>query len=781
MYFFNSDNGIRYYNGTNWYTISNNKEKYTNIVNIDNNYYFLNDKQNLYTNINLKSFNLNVDPIYYEIEIDDDPIHIVKGNTYTGLISKNNINIQTLYILYPDVENIVIPSSINTTNYTNSIVYSVIAFEASFIGFPNNSSTNIYAIVPIGNFLKEIIIYDGNNLHIANVAEHQLIMDNNGISKINIINTLPWTELNFTFEDVITASIKYNDIKYIASINGGLLSFSNKSVGLVMKTLNPSMKVMDINARSFYEIEKNHFYISTNNGIYRYIHIDDIPVVNRITGLNDIYLIVNAFDNFIYQSENGRVWKKQFKPILTGNIETIYPKNIREWYFGGSTGLYKSIYQYTEVNDIEKFTENDLYLLYNELISSNISSSCDDLLIDHEISESYMYGHINSLIDNINTNLLSVNFDGLQSNGWQQEHGTLTSDSYKIENDIVFEQYWGSNIDQNLTLSIENQFVTTSNAKFTYLMRRWMSGITEIYINIPTTNTYYINHLKSTPNYSIDKNSTIELTASNVSQFGKDKQIFRHDPNESGVYTTITLGINKSVFTIDSLIGVQACGNSLPLKIYRENINENCSNTDYEAAQYFNSYIAPTVMRSYTEDNDNYMFEFACFGSDEQVIKLEFIDTVNKFNEPYYRLVFNSNGLDTNPDTFVKQHIRIDGQKYRLRRNQYQWPSDQKIFIGWTFSEYPSDNPYISELNGFYNDADEISSTDIERLIGLVNQDEDIMIYAVWITYQFTEQDTVLLIQPSAEKNVFTIDNVETTNNTNIKDKVILQFEEIEF
>jgi hypothetical protein len=49
-----------------------------------------------------------------------------------------------------------------------------------------------------------------------------------------------------------------------------------------------------------------------------------------------------------------------------------------------------------------------------------------------------------------------------------------------------------------------------------------MSGITEIYINIPTTNTYYINHIPSTPNYNIDEDST-ELTASNVSQFGKDK------------------------------------------------------------------------------------------------------------------------------------------------------------------------------------------------------------------------------------------------------------------
>ena len=125
-------------------------------------------------------------------------------------------------------------------------------------------------------------------------------------------------------------------------------------------------------------------------------------------------------------------------------------------------------------------------------------------------------------------------------------------------------------------------------------------------------------------NYNIDED-TIELTASNVSQFGKDKQVFKHDPNISGVYTKISLTLNKSIFNIDLLIGVQACGNSLPLKIYKENINKNISDGDYKASQYFNSYIAPTVMIAQSENESNYIFEFACFGTDEQVIKLQYI------------------------------------------------------------------------------------------------------------------------------------------------------------
>lgn len=46
------------------------------------------------------------------------------------------------------------------------------------------------------------------------------------------------------------------------------------------------------------------------------------------------------------------------------------------------------------------------------------------------------------------------------------------------------------------------------------------------------------------------------------------------------------------------MLEVQACGNSLPLKIYKETVQENGSDNDFEAAQYFNSYVAPTVLMS---------------------------------------------------------------------------------------------------------------------------------------------------------------------------------------
>ena len=226
-----------------------------------------------------------------------------------------------------------------------------------------------------------------------------------------------------------------------------------------------------------------------------------------------------------------------------------------------------------------------------------------------------------------------MNFDGLQSGGWQHHTNTYSASEYSVSNDIVFEQFWGSNADWNLSLSVENQFISAANVKFTYLLRRWMSGITELYVHIPTTNTYYINHVPSTPDYNIDEDST-EISAVNVTHFGRNKVVFKHNPNAPGVYTTIKLALNKSVFFIDQLLEVQACGNSLPLKIYKETLRQNGSDNDFEVAQYFNSYVAPTVLMSTVNqpNSDEYIFNFACFGADEQVLKLQFIDTVNKFD-----------------------------------------------------------------------------------------------------------------------------------------------------
>ena len=175
-----------------------------------------------------------------------------------------------------------------------------------------------------------------------------------------MINTLPWTDLGASFGGGILASAKLDGRRYVTS-GTGLSSFMEGSPGVAMKILSPIMKADGVNARSFYEVGQNAFLIATDKGVYRYQHLEGVPAVSRMspgTGYNiaqvtsysfgsgiDTYLIANMLDGYLYSSENCRIWKKQFRPVpASARLCAVYPKNAREWYFGASTGLYKSTY-----------------------------------------------------------------------------------------------------------------------------------------------------------------------------------------------------------------------------------------------------------------------------------------------------------------------------------------------------------------------------------------------------------------------------------------------------
>lgn len=797
-YFFNkASSGLAYYNGSTWSDIGDGI--YLDIVGkTGGRCYFLRrdnpTERDLYEGFSNARYPLIGDPKQYTVSgVDDNPIKLASGRVYAGYIGKDeDLGVCSLFALGPMLDMVVQPTANPSSGGgLADPEYFVTVFKTIFDGFSDGDEDNITQIVALGDFLDELIVLGGKHLYAIRVQDKLFLDETRQYSKVSVFEALPYTELTTKLQDGASASAKRGNARYIA-LDGkqDIYVFSDPQTGIIMKSLNRQMLADGVNARSFYEIGQNKFLVATNSGVYRYMHIDGIPVVGRISqqygydiaqitsynfsGVQDTYVLANALDNALYTSENGRVWRLNFRPA-SGRFNSVYPQNAHEWYFGTSDGLFKSKYEYKMVDDLQKFTESDLYSLYTNLMASDISDMCQDMLEDHEISPDYKYGHsTSSLVSEINQTLLSVNFDGLQSSGWQRSEENAST--YQVSNDIVFEQFWGDNSDWNLSLSVENHLTSQTNAKFTYLFRRWMSGMTELYVHIPTTNTYYINHVPSTPNYNINEVTT-ELTAANVSQFGRDKQVFSHDPNNS--YTRIKLSLSRSIFNIDMLLNVQACGNSLPLKIYRETIQENGTNVDYEAAQYFNSYIAPTVMTALSADDDNYTLEFACFGTDEQAVRISFMDNVNKFDQEYYRIVFNPNGLESDQSQFVKQRIRADGLPYKLRRNQYKWPQDQKLFAGWTFTPYPKDDQ-TTNLDGFYQDAQEITSGEIEEQVGPIRSGQDVVLYAVWITYQFNDEDTTLMLAPNPESMRFKISSVDTVDGYTIGDRVVVKFEEVD-
>jgi len=103
-----------------------------------------------------------------------------------------------------------------------------------------------------------------------------------------------------------------------------------------------------------------------------------------------------------------------------------------------------------------------------------------------------------SLIVHLNNDFIDIKMEDIDPS-WQLSENT--ADDLVIRNDIVSEIYFGRWIDGDVVAVVSNyldvaneddEYNYTDISSLTYIMKRWMSGMTELYINIPTTNTYYL-------------------------------------------------------------------------------------------------------------------------------------------------------------------------------------------------------------------------------------------------------------------------------------------------
>ena len=172
---------------------------------------------------------------------------------------------------------------------------------------------------------------------------------------------------------------------------------------------------------------------------------------------------------------------------------------------------------------------------------------------------------------------------------------------------------------------------------------------------------------------------------------------------------------------MDSLMEVQADGNSLPLGIYRDVTYQYLEQGCWDL---YHSAILPTVVvsapsvSSDVDANGDYVFDFACFGQDAQAVKLTFFDA--SAGEPTYTLVFDPDG---GFGTMPQQRMKLNTPK-RLRRNRYRWSGDQKFFIGWSLSPGSS---RVDVGDGRFFDWREHSAS-----IGEVKEGGTVTLFAVW-------------------------------------------------
>lgn len=509
-------------------------------------------------------------------------------------------------------------------------------------------------------------------------------------------------------------------------------------------------------------------------------------------GIGKRWFIADGLE--IMTSTNLRNWKPVFQLDYKkmNDVFDIAVINKDLYCFATDTGIYATKYSWQMMHDVKAFTRNDAVELYTSLKESTMDPKLSTAMDDH-IKKDHSP---TSLVSRINTEFSSVDLDDIDPT-WQR---MTSSDSglVQINNDIITDMAFGSYSDGNVVVCTSS-FADADNATAelnelgmhdikdtTYISKRWMSGLTELYINVPTTSTRYLGRLYGAAGCKLSPTTT--LTRPNlegVCNTDQDGQLSTH-------YTSIVVGIASAEYFVDELLDIQINGNSLPLQVYKDSTgNDN-------ASQMYSSYIEPSLAKSWdiskTDEEGNFLFNFACFGTDAQAIRMLFYDSHARANSPYIKIAFDANGgegempkqkfmlVGDDPDTWILEQKPLKKNRFTNDAAGYR-----KIFAGWTLVPREDNYGGSDQLLGdqiYENSQVFPTSTDFASLMKELGRSEDvpdplkkkeeITLYAVWMTYQFSDSDTRLLM--NSDKTTFKIAEVGVDESTNLKDTIIIDF-----
>ena len=421
----------------------------------------------------------------------------------------------------------------------------------------------------------------------------------------------------------------------------------------------------------------------------------------------------------VLTSTNGKEFSKFVDlPDEVSVVYSIFPMNKHEFYFGTDVGAYKTNYTYDLSNDLRKFTVADAKRIYDEE-EPDLNTHLSNVLSRDANSHLSTEHALSSLITYLNDNFIPTTMDGMSLSGWTQKTSNETSSDWLIMNDMVDTIEFGDETTGDITIMLSNFLTSDANAKCSYVIKRYMSGIVEALIYVPTTNTYYIDHVNGIPGCTMHSKeiSRQNLTRFKVKPFAAD--ITKH-------YSTFEIGIAASMLSIDTLLGIEANGCSLPLKCYRD--KKNLDEGDIYLSQHWHSFIAPTEIMTTpdaTQPNENgeYKFKFACFGSDAQSVKIIAYDPIHNMDAVRYTVKFNSNGGSGQ----MPAQKFIAGVAQKLRSCTFTKP--KMTFAGWTTKPNPSS---LAEVE--YPDQSNFSKDKDTTVNG-----STITLYAIWAEYEFNQ------------------------------------------
>lgn len=493
--------------------------------------------------------------------------------------------------------------------------------------------------------------------------------------------------------------------------------------------------VNDIDSpKQFISNEKNDFLItSAANKLYRYTLIDkDTEILCQTndeyaTPISNVKLVytttgekyIASSSKTLILSKNLRTWK-QFLDIssaysaATDIVDMLY-KNANVVLIATEGGLYETIVSYQLSSCLNQFTADEAY---DYLESPVMTSMLSDQLSTAEKHHVDIEHSRDALVTKLNMTYMSPDFSNICAFTSTEEDAQNIISS--AANDYIKHiQFISTKGNSDIQIRVNN-FATAYKdvaVDCDCIVKLWSSGLNELYINIPTTNTYYISHIQGTPQCDVAPDQLIKRQ--NLRQLAIQNPLVNDTISctISSYYTTVKINILSTQYEIAQVLGMQMNGSSLPLNIYRDT-----DNSDGIAQSYFHSFIEPSQVYdgfdSTKTDNEYYTISACCFGTDAQSFKLSYITpTTRYYDGNMYTVTFygkNERTLDGS-QSYV-QKFRIEENEGKpvleskvLRHNQFE-VGNNKYLLGWstkrqstTVEYYPDSVLTLADFNGKTN------------------------------------------------------------------------------
>lgn len=401
-----------------------------------------------------------------------------------------------------------------------------------------------------------------------------------------------------------------------------------------------------------------------------------------------------------------------------------------------SKGLFTTAYSYKLKNNFSKTTQYD--------VNAAIAAYCLSCLSSHITSMHTNNTDAGKFINTVNTELMPNDFSEI-SPTWQK----IDNDCMVIENDVVEKVEFGAT-DMHISAMYANASdlsTWTNSTDMTYIDKQYKSNVHELYIHLPTTGTNYV----PLPIFSDSENAVSGIVQQNA--------------------THIRVLLDPLHYDMQEMMEVQINANSFPLGMTKTEDKYG------DEGKMFHSCILPSIAKfaplannvgaeSIPKLSGMYMFEFICFGSDEQAIKMTF-KAKNKYSVQFK--------AETEAYGYMEDQMFTVGETQNLAKNKYI--KDGCLFNNWKYKDF-------NNINHTYADQAQIKSTfDNTNQSFTNNNGVKIQLSATFTSaYPFDNNDTIIQMNSSlayiSNAQTFQYKDTNKFENTGGLNGVVVNFGE---